>query len=183
MARSRSRRPRRPPRPPGEVERRQAAGQAPRRTSPAPAPVRWWRARSLAARGALVGAVALSVLVAVNLWLRQQPPQPDANAVHADIQAGRSGAEVTFVGTLIRDPTTSGGHQRMLVRDRLGDTLELDYNTELGPPVPVHRGASVTVHGQLYLDPGQAGVHCLHARTSRGCPDPGWVQAGGTTYS
>jgi uncharacterized protein DUF3465 len=182
MARSRSRRsrrPPRPPRPPAEAERPRPVARPPGR----PAPVRWWRARSLGVRAGLVLALALTVLAGVNLWLRQQPPRPDANAVHADIQAGRSGAEVTFVGTLVRDPTISGGHQRMLVRDRLGDTLELDYNTDLGPPVPVHRGASVTVHGELYLDPGQAGVHCLHARTSRGCPEPGWVRAGGTTYS
>jgi hypothetical protein len=183
MARSRSRRSRRPPRPPGEAERPRPAAQAPRRSPLGPAPVRWWRARSVAVRVALVGAVALAVLVAVNLWLRQQPPRPDAEALHADIQAGRSGAEVTFVGTLVQEPTTGGGHERMLARDRLGDTLELDYNTTLGPPVPVHRGASLTVHGQLYLDPGQAGVHCLHAKTSRGCPEPGWIQAGGATYS
>ena len=37
-------------------------------------------------------------------------------------------------------------------------------------PVPVHAGSSILVHGQLYVDPGQVGVHCLHGQTSRGCP-------------
>jgi hypothetical protein len=39
------------------------------------------------------------------------------------------------------------------------------------------------VHGQLYIDPGRVGIHCLHSHTSRGCPLPGWVQFAGNTYS
>jgi hypothetical protein len=130
-----------------------------------------------------VAAVAFAVLAGVNVWLQRQPPRPDAATVHADILAGRSGAEVTFVGTLVGDPTDSGGHERMQVRDQLGDTLELDYNTTLGQRVPVHAGSSVVVHGQLYVDPNQSGVHCLHGQTSRGCPEPGWIQFAGSTYS
>jgi hypothetical protein len=133
---------------------------------------------------ALVAAVLGFVgLVGVNVWLHLRPPQPDVNTLHADIAAGRSGAEVTFAGTLVSDPTESGGHERMSVRDQLGDVLELDYNTTLGRPVPVHAGSTIVVHGQLYVDPGQVGVHCLHAQTSRGCPEPGWIQYAGTTYS
>jgi hypothetical protein len=127
--------------------------------------------------------VGLAVLVAVNVWLHRQPPTPDANALHAAILANRSGAEVTFVGSVTSDPTNAGGHEHILVRDQLGDTLELDYNLGLGRPVPVHRGDSIVVHGQLYVDPGKVGVHCLHAQTSRGCPEQGWVQLAGATYS
>jgi hypothetical protein len=127
--------------------------------------------------------LALAALIGVNAWLGRQPPRPDANALHADILAGRSGAEVTFDGAVIGEPASSGGHERILVRDRLGDTLELDYNTSLGRPVPVHDGDSIVVHGQLYVDPGQAGVHCLHSHTSSGCPQPGWIQFAGATYS
>jgi hypothetical protein len=99
------------------------------------------------------------------------------------VLAHRSGAEVTFTGTLVGEPAESGGHERMSVRDQLGDVLELDYNTSLGRWVPVRAGSTIVVHGQLYVDPGQAGVHCLHGQTSSGCPEPGWIQYAGSTYS
>ena len=175
---SRSRRSRRHPRPRPEPPPRRP----PNRKKP-PAAFLWWRSLSVPVRLGLLVVLAFAVLVGVNFWVHQQPAQPDAQAVHADIQAGRSGAEVTFVGTLVDQPTNSGGHQRMEVRDRLGDMLELDYNTDLGRPVPVRQGDSMTVHGQLYIDPGKAGVHCLHSQTSRGCPEPGWIQVGGRTFS
>jgi hypothetical protein len=127
--------------------------------------------------------VALAALVGVNVWLHAQPPRPDAGALHADILDNRSGAEVTFVGTVTGEPTNASGHEHILVRDQPGDTLELDYNLSLGRPVPVHRGDSIVVHGQLYIDSGHAGVHCLHAQTSRGCPEAGWIQFAGATYS
>jgi hypothetical protein len=135
------------------------------------------------ARAGLLLGVALVVLVGVNIWVHRQPPTPDANAVHADILAGRSGAEVTFVGSVTGEPTTSSGHEHILVRDQPGDVLELDYNLSLGRAVPVHPGDSVVVHGQLYVDPGKVGVHCLHAQTSRGCPEAGWIQLARATYS
>ncbi len=133
--------------------------------------------------GLVLVLLALAALIGVNVWLQHQPPKADASAVHADILAGRSGAEVTFTGSVIGEPVDSGGHERIHVRDQLGDTLELDYNLSLGRSVPVHGGDSILVHGQLYVDPGGAGVHCLHAQTSRGCPEQGWIQFAGATYS
>ena len=133
--------------------------------------------------GLVVLLLALGGLLAVNVWLQRQPPSNDPNALHADIVAGRSGAEVTFTGNVVGDPTDTGGHEHILVRDQLGDTLELDYNLSLGRRVPVHGGDSIVVHGQLYIDPGKVGVHCLHAHTSRGCPEQGWIQFAGSTYS
>lgn len=144
----------------------------------------WWRVHSNAIWIGLPLAVLVCVvLVVLNLRLHSGPPTSDVNSLHADILAHRSGAEVTFTGVLVSDPTESGGHERMLVHDQLGDTLELDYNTSLGRSVPAHAGQSVVVHGQLYVDTGQVGVHCLHAQTSRGCPEPGWIQFAGATYS
>jgi hypothetical protein len=133
--------------------------------------------------GLVLVLLAVAALIGVNVWLQHQPSKPDASAVHADIVAGRSGAEVTFSGSVIGEPVDSGGHERIQVRDLAGDTLELDYNLSLGRPVPVHGGDSILVHGQLYVDTGGAGVHCLHARTSRGCPEQGWIQFAGATYS
>ena len=133
--------------------------------------------------GLVLVLLAVAALIGINVWLQHQPPKPDAGAVHADIVAGRSGAEVTFSGNVIGEPVDSGGHERIQVRDLAGDTLELDYNLSLGRPVPVHGGDSILVHGQLYVDRGGAGVHCLHARTSRGCPEQGWIQFAGATYS
>ena len=133
--------------------------------------------------GLVLALLVVGALIGVNVWLQHQPPKADAGAVHSDIQAGRSGAEVTFTGNVVAEPVNAGGHERIQVRDQLGDTLELDYNLSLGRPVPVHGGDSIVVHGQLYVDPGGAGVHCLHSRTSRGCPEQGWIQFAGTTYS
>src|SRR5216683_177699 len=79
---------------------------------------------------------------------RRAAPKPDVSSLHADIVGHRSGAEVTFTGVVVSDPTNSDGHERMLVLDQLGDTLELVYNTSLGRSVPVHAGQSVVVHGQ-----------------------------------
>lgn len=127
--------------------------------------------------------ILLALLIGFNVWMGTRPPAADAAAVHSDIAGGHSGAEVTFQARLTADPTRSGDHERMEVADRLGDDLELDYNTDLGTWVPARRGDSIEVHGQLYIDPGRAGVHCLHGQTSSGCPQPGWIRFGGTTYS
>lgn len=127
-------------------------------------------------------ALAAAVAVGFDVWLQQRPPTPDAGAVHTAIRDRRSGAEVTFVGEVTAEPVRAGSHEQITVRTRIGDVLELDRNTDLGPWVPVRPGDSVTVHGQLYVDPGRAGAHCLHARTSRGCPQAGWIELDGTTY-
>lgn len=181
MAKARPRR--RSDRPvPVAAERRRRSGPV-RVAGPAPAPLHWWRRRSALSRVGLLAGAALVVLIGINLWLHRQPAQPDVGAVHQDVLAHRSGAEVTFTGTLVGEPSESGGHERMSVRDQLGDVLELDYNTSLGRWVPVHAGSTIVVRGQLYVDPGQAGVHCLHGQTSSGCPEPGYIQYGGSTYS
>ena len=108
---------------------------------------------------------------------------PDDGALHQDIAGGRSGAEVTFDGTLAADPVQVGTHEHLVVRTPAGDSLEVDHNTTLAPEVPAHAGDRVIVHGLLYIDPGpRAGVHCTHAHTSRGCPLPGWIEFGGSYY-
>jgi hypothetical protein len=90
---------------------------------------------------------------------------------------------VTFHGKLTSDPAPVGTHEHLLVADPFGDQLEVDHNTGLAPWVPAHAGDVVIVRGQLYIDgPGRAGVHCTHARTSSGCPVPGWVELSGKYY-
>lgn len=135
----------------------------------------------LPALGALL--LLLAALVAVNVWLQSRPPRPETAALHADIVGGKSGAEVTFAAIVLAAPASVGDHEHIQVRDTAGDQLELDYNTSLGTWIPVHSGSHLTVHGQLYVDAGRTGVHCLHSETSRGCPLPGWVQLGGAMYS
>lgn len=81
------------------------------------------------------------------------------------------------------EPQRVGTHEHLTVTTAAGDRLEIDHNVDLAPWVPAHGGDTVTVHGQLYIDgPGQDGVHCTHARTSRGCPDPGWIELHGSYY-
>ena len=107
----------------------------------------------------------------------------DSDNLPGAVAAHRGGAEVTGPVVLVSEPQESGGHERMRVRDSAGDPLEIDHNTTLAQPVPAHSGDSLTVHGQLYVDPGQVGIHCTHARTSSGCPQPGWIEYRGHRYS
>ena len=109
--------------------------------------------------------------------------QPDDQGLHQDIVNGTSGVEVTFDATIISEPAEAGGHERFQVKDPAADVLEVDHNTSLAPFVPAHVGDSLIIHGQLYIDPGpRAGVHCTHATTSSGCPDPGWIEFAGNYY-
>jgi hypothetical protein len=165
--------------PPGvrhETPKPRISRQARRRQ--AQASLRHWQVPVAVAAVLLIG-----ILVAIRLWLQAQPAQPDANALHTDITSGRSGAEVTFDATVVAPPVTAGDHEQIEVRDASGDQLELDYNTQLGQWIPLHVGDQVEVRGQLYIDSGRAGVHCLHSQTSSGCPEPGWVRFAGATYS
>jgi len=109
-------------------------------------------------------------------------PAPDDAALHQDIAQHQAGAEVTFHATLLSDPRDVTGHELMVVRAGSGDDLEVDHNTTLARRVPAHTGDQLVIHGQLYLDPGKAGVHCTHAHTSSGCPVPGWIDLGGSRY-
>lgn len=109
--------------------------------------------------------------------------QADDQGLRHDIAGGLSGAEVTFDATILTEPAESGGHERFEVKDPGGDMLEVDHNTDLAPSVPAHVGAQLIIDGQLYIDPGpRYGVHCTHAATSSGCPDPGWIEYQGNYY-
>ena len=102
---------------------------------------------------------------------------PDDQGLHQDIVSGTTGAEVTFDATVSNDPVESGGHERFEVKATTGEVLEVDHNTSLAPSVPIHAGDQLIIHGQLYIDPGpRIGVHCTHAHTSSGCPNPGWIE-------
>ena len=126
-------------------------------------------------------ALALAVLLALAGCGGRD--KPDDLALHQDIVNGASGSEVTFDASVLDEPVESGGHERFLVKDPTGETLEVDHNTDLAPSVPAHVGDHLVIHGQLYIDPGpRIGVHCTHAATSSGCPDPGWIMLGGTYY-
>jgi Protein of unknown function (DUF3465) len=102
---------------------------------------------------------------------------PDDQGLHQDIVNSTNGAEVTFDATVLSDPVESGGHERFQVKTSTGEVLEIDHNTSLAPSVPAHAGDTLIIHGQLYIDPGpKVGVHCTHAQTSSGCPNPGWIE-------
>ncbi len=125
--------------------------------------------------------IALAVAVAVLACGGRETP--DDQALHQDIVNDSNGAEVTFDATLLNDPVESGGHERFQVKAATGEVLEIDHNTSLAPSVPVHAGDTLVIHGQLYIDPGpKIGVHCTHAQTSSGCPNPGWIEFGQNYY-
>ena len=107
----------------------------------------------------------------------------DDQGLHNDIVNGSNGAEVTFDATILTEPAESGGHERFEVRAATGELLEVDHNTTLAQSVPAHKGDGIVIHGQLYIDPGpRYGVHCTHAATSSGCPNPGWIEYNNNYY-
>jgi hypothetical protein len=125
-------------------------------------------------------AVAALVLLVVACGGRDSP---DDQALHQDLTNGTSGAEVTFDATVVTDPVQSGDHEHFEVKIPSGEMLEVDHNTSLAPSVPVHKGDGVIIHGELYIDPGpRYGVHCTHAHTSSGCPNPGWIEYSNNYY-
>lgn len=108
---------------------------------------------------------------------------PDDQGLQNDIQNGSSGAEVTFDATLLDDPAQNGDHEVFDVKTTTGEILQVDHNTSLAQSVPAHKGDGVIIHGQLYIDPGpRYGVHCTHAHTSSGCPNPGWIEYNSSYY-
>jgi hypothetical protein len=118
-----------------------------------------------------VATAALLMLVSCG-----ERPSPDDQALHGDIVNNSNGAEVTFDATALNSPVESGGHERFEVKTTTGEMLEVDHNTDLATYVPIHAGDHLVIHGQLYIDPGpRLGVHCTHASTSSGCPNPGWI--------
>jgi hypothetical protein len=107
----------------------------------------------------------------------------DNQALHRAIVDGSSGAEVTFTATALNDPVQSGDHERFSVRTATGEVLEVDHNTRLAQWVPFHKGDALVIQGELYIDPGpRYGVHCTHAQTSGGCPNPGWIEYNSNYY-
>ncbi len=107
----------------------------------------------------------------------------DDQGLHNDIQNDTNGAEVTFDATVSADPVQNGDHEVFDVKTTTGETVEVDHNTSLAQNVPLHTGDAVVIHGQLYIDPGpRYGVHCTHAHTSSGCPNPGWIEYNNSYY-
>jgi hypothetical protein len=130
-----------------------------------------------------VAAAALVAALALALIACGGRDQPDDQGVHQDITGGTGNVEVTFDATITTEPAESGGHERFDVKDPAGDVIEVDHNTSLAPYVPAHMGDALVIHGQLYIDPGpHVGVHCTHAATSSGCPNPGWIEFSGNYY-
>lgn len=127
--------------------------------------------------------IAAAVVVAVVLLACGGRETADDQGLHQDIVNSTNGAEVTFDAIVVDDPVSSGGHERFEVKATTGELLEIDHNTDLATYVPIHKGDQLVIHGQLYIDPGpRLGVHCTHASTSSGCPNPGWIMFGSTYY-
>jgi len=127
--------------------------------------------------------IAAAVAVAVVLLACGGRETPDDPGLHQDVVNDTNGAEVTFDATVLDNPVESGGHERFEVKATTGEMLEIDHNTDLATYVPIHKGDQLVIHGQLYIDPGpRLGVHCTHASTSSGCPNPGWIMFGSTYY-
>lgn len=149
-----------------------------------------WRRRSELFRFLPALAVALAVGVTLLLAACGSGASPaadsrtavDDGAVHQQIVDGRGDVEVTFDATVVTEPVQVGSHEHLNVKTPAGDILEVDHNTSLASAVPAHAGDRLIVHGKLYIDAGRAGVHCTHRHTSRGCPQPGWIELAGSYF-
>ena len=125
-------------------------------------------------------ALAAAIMLLVACGGRETADDP---GLHNDIQNGANGAEVTFDATVTSDPAQQGDHEIFEVKTTTGEALEVDHNTNLAQNVPLHKGDTVVIHGRLYIDPGpRYGVHCTHAHTSSGCPNPGWIEFNSNYY-
>ena len=134
-------------------------------------------------RGRSALALAALVVTLIDATGCGEREAADDQGFHQDVVNATNGAEVTFDATLLTDPIQSGDHERFAVRAATGERLEIDHNTNLATFVPAHAGDGIIVHGQLYIDPGPViGVHCTHAHTSSGCPNPGWIEFANTYY-
>jgi uncharacterized protein DUF3465 len=127
-----------------------------------------------------VAVLATAVLVLVACGGRESA---DDAGLQKAIENSSAGAEVTFNATVVNDPIQFGDHEQFSVRTTSGQILEVDHNTKLAGWIPLHKGDTVVIHGELYIDPGpQIGVHCTHAATSSGCPNPGWIEYDNSYY-
>jgi hypothetical protein len=130
-----------------------------------------------------VKSVAIGVVLLLALVACGERATTDDQALHRDVVNLSNGAEVTFDATVLDNPVESGGHEKFHVKATTSEVLEVDHNTSLAAFVPVHPGDRLVIHGEPYIDPGpRIGVHCTHATTSSGCPNPGWILFGNTYY-
>jgi hypothetical protein len=126
---------------------------------------------------------ALLVAVLLALMACGERDTADDQALHRYVVSASNGAEVTFDATVFVNPVETGGHERFEVKATTGEMLEVDHNIDLAAYVPAHAGDQLVIHGQLYIDPGpRIGVHCTHAHTSSGCPNPGWIEFNNNYY-
>lgn len=112
----------------------------------------------------------------------------DNAAAFADIQAGRSGDEVTVEGVVTRvgreSKGDSGVHEHFDVRISSGaaeqDILVAD-NITVGMQAPVKRGDDVVVRGVLEIDPSGPVIHWTHHDPANR-HQSGFVMVGGRMY-
>ena len=105
-----------------------------------------------------------------------------------DIAQGRTGAEVTVEGAVVRVLSTSNGtegtHERFVVAVKSGsaeqEVLVAD-NITVGRAAPVRRGDDVIVRGELAIDPTGPVIHWTH-HDPRGRHESGFVRLDGALY-
>ena len=115
--------------------------------------------------------------------------QPDNLAALQDIEAHRSGNEVTVEGTVAQLLPTStsaeGRHERFMLDVHMGSGDEqlilIAHNIDIAPPAPVQVGDDVIVRGQLEMDRGGPVIHYTH-HDPRAHHTPGFVQVHGQRY-
>jgi hypothetical protein len=119
------------------------------------------------------------------------PPASDGTGeqVNGDAQVldaqgrHRKKIEVTFtapVKKLLEDDTRGIDHQRFLVELSNGSTVLVAHNTDLAPPVPIHEGDLVTMHGEYIWNKKGGVLHYTHHSTTR--HESGWIQLNGQVY-
>lgn len=146
----------------------------------------------------MTGRVAI-VTVAFILTACSSTPsdQPDNVAAIEDIQAHRSGVEVTIEGTVAQAPHKSQGptghHEDFIIEVSSGtgeqQLIHVAHNIDIAPEVPLdgpgengQPGTDIIVRGELDMDRSGPVIHWTH-HDPRGRHQPGFIKIrDGPTY-
>ena len=141
-----------------------------------------------AARIAVTRATSLAVIAALAVCGCAHGADADNAGALDAIAHGRTGAEVTVEGRVLRVLSTSDGesgmHQRFVVAVKSSkyeqDVLIAD-NVSIARAAPVRAGDDVTVRGELAIDPSGPVIHWTH-HDPRGRHEAGFIRDNGVMY-
>ncbi|MEP6787237.1 MAG: DUF3465 domain-containing protein [Acidobacteriota bacterium] len=109
----------------------------------------------------------------------------EANGIEQAFKQHKSGVQVEDEGEITRllsDDTAGIVHQRFIVRSSSGQTVLLEYNTDVSPRIEdLKVGETVDFAGEYIWNEQGGIVHWTH-HDPGGRHEPGWLKHNGRTY-